>query len=190
MLRMTPGEFEAFRITHPHAVPNSRQKVIPAQPIPQFHIDVSKLNLEADSDGDSPKKKYFNRKMYVYENGVSAKKETSLGELLTVYDSIAEYQREQELLALEKMKVISGLKRQVRILIQKGFEYQRTKVRPIYYVADFQYVNADGKTVVEDVKAFDKKRNKYRTTADFNLKWKLLKMRYPEVLFELHGKNS
>ena len=80
--------------------------------------------------------------------------------------------------------VITDLKRQVPLIIQEKFVYQGKTVRPIIYCADFVY-RKDGKTVVEDVKGFDKKTGKWRTTQTFELKWKLLKARYPHYDFVL-----
>lgn len=43
----------------------------------------------------------------------------------------------------------------------------------------------DGVRVIEDVKAFDKKTQKFRTTETFNIKWKLLQAKYPNYKFRL-----
>ena len=65
------------------------------------------------------------------------------------------------------------------------FEYRGQKVSGITYKADAVYVR-DGKRVVEDVKPFDTTTQTYRTTKDFNLKWKLLKAEYPTWSFEIY----
>lgn len=183
MLRMTEIEFAEFTASHPNAVPAKRKTSEKKNFISEESTD------GAFSDEEKKKKapKYLNHKVYVYQNGIGKKGETSLGELVEIYDSVAEYNRGVELLILQKAGIVSNLERQVRMLVQEGFTYHNEKIRPIYYVADFRYINKDGCTVIEDVKAFDKKKKKFRTTADFDLKWKLLKHRYPDIVFHLHA---
>lgn len=57
-------------------------------------------------------------------------------------------------------------------------------IRPITYSADFKY-EQDGTVTIEDVKGFDRNTGKWLTTQVFNLKWKLLKARYPQFKFVL-----
>ena len=183
MLRMTEIEFAEFTASHPNAVPTKKKSSEKKSLISKESTD------ETFSDEGKKKKapKYLNHKVYVYQNGIGKKDETSLGELVATYDSVAEYKRGVELIALQKAGNISNLERQVRMLVQESFTYHNEKIRPIYYVADFRYINKDGYMVVEDVKAFDKKKKKFRTTADFDLKWKLLKHRYPNIVFQIHA---
>lgn len=177
MLRMTEVEFAEFTASHPNAVPSTKTS----------KKKNTSNNAQPKQQKEKKASKYFNHKVYLYQDGVGGKDETSLGELIAVYDSVAEYNREKELLSLQKTGIISNLERQVRILVQEGFTYRGKRIRPIYYIADFRYVDTIGQTVVEDVKAFDKRKNKFRTTADFNLKWKILKHRYPDIIFQIHG---
>ena len=65
-----------------------------------------------------------------------------------LFDSKAEAARWQELLLLEHAGEITELERQVEYELipkQKG-------ERAVKYIADFRYVDNDGKTVVEDTK--------------------------------------
>lgn len=66
-----------------------------------------------------------------------------------------------------------------------AFVYEKKRVQRIVYKADFCYLDAQGKTIVEDVKGFDSKSGKYMQTEAFRLKWKLLKAKYPEYHFVL-----
>ena len=65
-----------------------------------------------------------------------------------LFDSMAEAARWQELQLLERAGEITELERQVEYELipkQKG-------ERAVKYIADFRYVDNDGKTVVEDTK--------------------------------------
>ncbi|RHQ83856.1 DUF1064 domain-containing protein [Butyricicoccus sp. AF22-28AC] len=108
-----------------------------------------------------------------------------MGRILEKYDSLKEYSRYRELLLLQRSGDISELKRQDNIIIQESFVYNGEKIQAITYKADFSYIR-DGKRVIEDVKGYDEKRERYRTTKDFVLKWKLLKHKYPDWCFELY----
>ena len=86
---------------------------------------------------------------------------------------------------MEKAGTISNLERQKELVIQDAFVYEKKRVQRIAYKADFCYLDAQGKTIVEDVKGFDSKSGKYMQTEAFRLKWKLLKAKYPEYHFVL-----
>lgn len=146
--------------------------------------------------------KYRNHPVYVYEDGfVYDSSEDGLGragvqkkkkELIAVhgaicesFDSKKEYSRYSELNFLKKKNLIKGLKRQYPLVIQSAVEYQGERLQPITYCADFVYIR-DGITVVEDVKGYDAKKKRWLTTQTFDLKWKLLKAKYPDYLFELY----
>lgn len=137
---------------------------------------------------EQPKKKptkYRNRKVYVYSTGVALyEKDSRYGDVVMVFDSEKEFRRHQELKILERQGKISALRRQVPFLIQDACERDGEKIAAIFYKADFCY-EEDGKSIVEDVKGFDEKTQKYITTKDFNLKWKLLKYRYPDQHFSI-----
>jgi hypothetical protein len=97
------------------------------------------------------------------------------------FDSQSEARRYQELKLLEKSGDIKLLEIHKRFLIIEGFTWNGKRVRPTYYECDFFYWdNHKGRMVVEDVKAFDKKTQKFITTAVFNLKLKLFKSQYPQ----------
>ena len=65
-----------------------------------------------------------------------------------VFDSVKEYHRWCELRLLERANRISDLQRQVKYeLIPK-----QDGERACTYVADFVYIDSDGRTVVEDTK--------------------------------------
>jgi len=104
-----------------------------------------------------------------------------------LFDSLKEGKRYRELLLLEKAGKISLLRRQVKfVLIPAQFGkstqvWQRGKLkgqlkrgplleRECAYIADFVYIDADGKKVVEDTKGM-------RTT-DYIIKRKLMLERH------------
>lgn len=69
------------------------------------------------------------------------------------FDSIREADRYCELKLLEKAKEIRNLELQPRFLLQDKFKDKMgTTHRKIEYVADFLYIDNDGKAIVEDVK--------------------------------------
>lgn len=129
--------------------------------------------------------KFFNRKVFVYEDGFVSDERTLIGhgEIVEKYDSEKEYRRWKDLKLLERSRKIHNLKRQMALEIQPSFVYQGKRIQAITYVADFYYVDEDGRITIEDVKAYDEALGKFRTTKDFDLKWKLLKYRYPEYKF-------
>ena len=170
---MSEGEYQDFL--------KKRKRVMAASPKPEPPI-VSKPAPAPDVN------KYLNVKVYVYEDGfVSYKNKVSNhGKLEHCYDSIKEYQRYNQLLLFERSGIIKNLRRQESLVIEPAFiDSEGKKQRAITYKADFCY-EEDGKEVVEDVKAYDKKRNKFLGTETFHLKWKLLKARYPDKVFRLY----
>jgi hypothetical protein len=86
------------------------------------------------------------------------------------FDSKKEARRWSELKALEQAKMITGLERQVSIPIYVS------GVKVCTYRADFCY-QQDGEHVVEDAKGFE--------TDVFKLKWKMVKLLYPQWRFVL-----
>lgn len=132
----------------------------------------------------SKKNKYKNTKVYIY-GGMPSYVKISDKEYEMVFDSIKEFHRWNELKTLEKAGEISKLERQKKFVIQPAFKYKEEKIREIAYKADFFYQDNEGGFIVEDVKGFDKKKGKFMTTEEFNLKWKLLKAKYPEYVFKL-----
>lgn len=85
------------------------------------------------------------------------------------FDSKREANRYLVLKGMEEDGAIEGLRRQVRYELVPAFDVDGTHYRPVYYVADFVYVE-DGKEVVEDVKGV--------RTDVYRLKSKLFARRY------------
>ena len=87
------------------------------------------------------------------------------------FDSRKEADRYIVLKGMEEDGAIGDLRRQVRYGLIPAFDVDGKHYRPVFYVADFVYVDKEtGKTVVEDVKGM--KTDVYR------LKSKLFARRY------------
>lgn len=91
------------------------------------------------------------------------------------FDSKREADRYLVLKSMEEDGAIENLRRQVRYELVPAFDMDGKHYRPVYYVADFVYVE-DGKEVVEDVKGM--KTDAYR------LKSKIFARRYGKVIKE------
>lgn len=85
------------------------------------------------------------------------------------FDSRKEADRYLVLKGMEEDGSIEDLRRQVRYELVPSFDVDGRHYRPVYYVADFVYVE-DGKEVVEDVKGV--------MTDVYKLKSKLFARRY------------
>ena len=85
------------------------------------------------------------------------------------FDSRKEADRYIVLKGMEEDGLIEDLRRQVRYELVPAFDVDGTHYRPVFYVADFVYVE-DGKEVVEDVKGV--------ATDVYKLKSKLFARRY------------
>lgn len=85
------------------------------------------------------------------------------------FDSRKEADRYLVLKGMEEDGSIEDLRRQVRYELVPAFNVDGKHYRPVYYVADFVYVE-DGKEVVEDVKGV--------RTDVYRLKSKLFARRY------------
>lgn len=85
------------------------------------------------------------------------------------FDSRKEADRYLVLKGMEEDGAIENLRRQVRYELVPAFDVDGMHYRPVYYVADFVYVE-DGKEVVEDVKGM--------ITDVYKLKSKLFARRY------------
>nr|UVM84392.1 MAG: protein of unknown function DUF1064 [Bacteriophage sp.] len=85
------------------------------------------------------------------------------------FDSKREADRYIVLKGMEEDGTIGDLRRQVRYEIVPAFDVDGRHYRPVFYVADFVYVE-DGKEVVEDVKGM--------RTDVYKLKSKLFARRY------------
>lgn len=85
------------------------------------------------------------------------------------FDSRKEADRYLVLKGMEEDGIIEDLRRQVRYELVPAFDVDGRHYRPVFYVADFVYVE-DGKEVVEDVKGM--------RTDVYRLKSKLFAQRY------------
>lgn len=85
------------------------------------------------------------------------------------FDSRKEADRYLVLKGMEEDGLIENLRRQVRYELVPAFDVDGRHYRPVYYVADFVYVE-DGREVVEDVKGM--------ITDVYKLKSKLFARRY------------
>lgn len=101
-----------------------------------------------------------------------AKKTTVNG---ITFDSRREAHRYLVLKSMEEDGAIKDLRRQVRYELVPAFDVDGNHYRPMFYVADFVYVE-DGKEVVEDVKGM--------ATDVYRLKSKLFARRYGKVIKE------
>lgn len=87
------------------------------------------------------------------------------------FDSKREADRYIFLKGMEEDGTIGDLRRQVRYELVPAFDVDGRHYRPVFYVADFVYVDKEtGKTVVEDVKGM--------RTDVYRLKSKLFARRY------------
>lgn len=91
------------------------------------------------------------------------------------FDSKREAYRYLVLKGMEEDGLIEDLRRQVRYELVPAFDVDGRHYRPVYYVADFVYVE-DGEEVVEDVKGM--------VTDVYRLKSKLFARRYGKVIKE------
>ncbi|UWG68375.1 MAG: Protein of unknown function (DUF1064) [Bacteriophage sp.] len=91
------------------------------------------------------------------------------------FDSKREADRYLVLKGMEEEGAIDGLRRQVRYELIPAFDVDGRHYRPVFYVADFVYVE-DGKEVVEDVKGM--------ITDVYRLKSKLFARRYGKAIKE------
>lgn len=91
------------------------------------------------------------------------------------FDSKREADRYLVLKSMEDDGAIENLRRQVRYELIPAFDVDGRHCRPVFYVADFVYVE-DGKEVVEDVKGM--------RTDVYRLKSKLFARRYGKVIKE------
>ena len=95
------------------------------------------------------------------------------------FDSVLEFARYLELLALQEAGIIKGLSRQNQYTILLAFTHKFDgKQRPITYKDDFGYIVGDMK-VSEDVKASPYAKG----IATYNLKVKFLRSVYPNTSF-------
>ena len=94
-----------------------------------------------------------------------------------VFDSRAEALRYSELMIMERAGLITDLELQPEYELIPAHQRDGRKVRAMKYVADFRYIDEDGRVIVEDVKGVE--------TPVFKLKKKMLEYRYPDVTITL-----
>lgn len=82
------------------------------------------------------------------------------------FPSIKERDRYIYLLGREKRGEIRDLQLQVPFIVQPSFKHNGKTIRAIKYVADFTYIDSDGKLHIEDTKGF--------RTKEYQLKYKLM----------------
>lgn len=97
------------------------------------------------------------------------------------FSSIKEMDRGLELIIMERTGIISDLEFQKRFLINeklKAMPHQKSE-QAMHYTADSYYKDNDiGRFVVEDVKSEDTRKK-----ADYVMRRKLMKARYPYLVF-------
>lgn len=94
-----------------------------------------------------------------------------------VFDSRREANRYLVLKGMEEDGTVEDLRRQVRYELVPASDVDGRHYRPVYYVADFVYVDKEtGKEVVEDVKGM--------RTDVYRLKSKLFAKRYGKAIRE------
>lgn len=91
------------------------------------------------------------------------------------FDSKREADRYLVLKSMEEDGAIEDLRRQVRYELMPAFDVDGKHYRPVFYVADFVYME-DGEEVVEDVKGM--------RTDTYRLKSKLFARRYGKAIRE------
>jgi len=105
---------------------------------------------------------------------VSDKKDRTYGEI--VFSSKKEMKRYIDLLMLLRADQISNLILQPKFLLQEEFTDNLCKKhRPIYYIADFQYIDMEKQLrIVEDVKGVK--------TTEYKIKRKMFLKLYPNLI--------
>jgi hypothetical protein len=97
------------------------------------------------------------------------------------FPSTKEGTRYSELKFLEKTNRIKRLRLQHKFELQPSFEKNEQTYRAINYIADFSYYDVEkGAYIIEDVKGFDEKTQKFKSTAEYKLKKKMFEYKYPE----------
>lgn len=71
------------------------------------------------------------------------------------FDSRLEMRYYEHLLGLQEKGVVEEIQTQKKYLLQPGYEKSGRKVRPIYFVSDFEVHYADGHVEVIDVKGME-----------------------------------
>lgn len=98
------------------------------------------------------------------------------------FDSILEARRYTVLKSRLEAGTISDLRLQPHYTIMEGYkDLSGTYIRPVQYIADFSYINADGTRIAEDTKGVQ--------TEAYAIKRKLLRDRFGVEIVEITVKN-
>lgn len=102
-----------------------------------------------------------------------------------IFDSKKEADRYRILLDMQENGEIHSLECQKEFILIPAQTYQGKRYRKCSYFADFQYVDSEGNTVVEDVKGVSKGRSG-TSTDTFIIKQKLLIQIYgKDIIFRI-----
>lgn len=102
-----------------------------------------------------------------------------------IFDSKKEAERYRHLFDMQENGEIHSLECQKEFVLIPAQTYQGKRYRKCSYFADFQYVDSDGNTIVEDVKGVSKGRSG-TSTDTFIIKQKLLIQLYREdIIFRI-----
>lgn len=94
------------------------------------------------------------------------------------FDSKWEAERYNQLSAMQRAGQIKDLQRQVKFVLLDGYTNNKgEKIRPICYMADFQYIDNEGRKIVEDTKSPATK------TDVFKIKKKLFEAKFKDYIF-------
>lgn len=94
------------------------------------------------------------------------------------FDSKWEAERYNQLQIMQRTGQIKDLQRQVKFILLDGYINNKgEKIKPIYYIADFQYTDSTGQKIVEDTKSPATK------TDVFKIKKKLFEVKYKDYVF-------
>lgn len=92
---------------------------------------------------------YLNMKQYTKSKNKYKNKECTFNGIK--FQSLREKNYYIKLSMMQNYGKISELKTQVKFELQPGFDFNGKKIRPIYYIADFTYIQ-DGKLHIVDTK--------------------------------------
>ena len=100
------------------------------------------------------------------------------------FDSKKEAARYGELKLLQVAGEISNLTPHPKFVLQPSFKKNGKTIRSITYTADFSYLKGD-QVIIEDVKPYNMKLQKYILAEDFVLKQKMFEYLHQELTITL-----
>lgn len=92
------------------------------------------------------------------------------------FDSTMEFNFFMHLRDLKEKGEVLEIELQPLFLLQEKFRYQNKAIREINYKSDFKVTYADGSIIIWDVKGMP-------PTADFLIKWKMVKYLHQDMTF-------